>query len=594
MMDRYFLLTLSQILFTCAAILFVVREAVGKLSDLSKFLIFSIFAAFVYFSYEDRILLFLNSGNYLMDSHILALVSLALLLRVIRNNKIIDIILLAGSVIIGWLDGRLYIAWFVAPALIMLSSFLVFSIIYKSRRQKIFCVLFLAISISAVTAAFLDPVIMQWDALKDIGRVRFDFHAALNTIPVFIERFIELMLVHKFYLKVFMLLWAIGMLAVFYLFIKITLNIYFLAIHDSNQVKNSLFTLRPVSKSTMEQIFPWYALIVFTIILIFVNFLTVTASGEFGNAAGFKYYQVAITMPFLVLIGIFDVYYRKFAESREVKIFAFTAITLVITVFIFNFENIKPRKLSIDEVRHQKDVSEMNLAKCLDENKEKYNLKYGIGSFWIATTTNLFSEKGIRVYQDTGYTVDAGVYMNNSDWFLGAPGSPYSNPEYNFFVAGISLKPDAVIRDIGAPTASFQCSGTEILVYNDGRLDRIFKERAKLTVNKMKFERGVSDSFNIENPPAILNLELLSGNYKVVINYKIDGFPSDKHDGAWEISDIRRNTSKNGDLVILQAENTAYATFTIPFSLPGKRHPIEIKTTANGLRIESIGLERIK
>ncbi|MFH0824045.1 MAG: hypothetical protein V2B18_14945, partial [Pseudomonadota bacterium] len=103
------------------------------------------------------------------------------------------------------------------------------------------------------------------------------------------------------------------------------------------------------------------------------------------------------------------------------------------------------------------------LVKCLDEHKERYDLQWGMSSYWNARLISLFSTKGIRANQ---VMPDGSVFLwiNNANAYLGEKGAGITAPSYTFTVMS-RLDPDALRPIVGPPRAVFSCGGEEVRVF---------------------------------------------------------------------------------------------------------------------------------
>lgn len=119
------------------------------------------------------------------------------------------------------------------------------------------------------------------------------------------------------------------------------------------------------------------------------------------------------------------------------------------------------------------------ITKFLDDNAEKYNLKYGISNYWNAKLNTFFSKKNIRVYQVQSHGEKANIcyyHINNVNWYIGEKNSVYNKPYYNFLISeGLNFK--AVINQFGHPSHIIQFKDNVcLLVYNkDDSFDKNLK-----------------------------------------------------------------------------------------------------------------------
>ncbi|MEZ7892401.1 MAG: hypothetical protein QMC67_11690 [Candidatus Wallbacteria bacterium] len=119
------------------------------------------------------------------------------------------------------------------------------------------------------------------------------------------------------------------------------------------------------------------------------------------------------------------------------------------------------------------------ITKFLDNNAEKYNLKYGISNYWNAKLNTFFSKKNIRVYQVQSHGEKANIcyyHINNVNWYIGEKNSFYNKPYYNFLISE-GLNFNAVINQFGHPSHVVQFKNNIcLLIYNkDESFDKNLK-----------------------------------------------------------------------------------------------------------------------
>lgn len=110
------------------------------------------------------------------------------------------------------------------------------------------------------------------------------------------------------------------------------------------------------------------------------------------------------------------------------------------------------------------------MTKCLDRLAEKYDLRYGMADYWFAKYNTMFSRKDLRIYQVRN-DLKPYHHVSNIDWYLGAPGARYAEPEYTFVLLGgrsarEGIRRETVVARYGEPAHTEQCCGHEVLIYN--------------------------------------------------------------------------------------------------------------------------------
>ncbi|MCB1173444.1 MAG: hypothetical protein KDK39_07765 [Leptospiraceae bacterium] len=101
------------------------------------------------------------------------------------------------------------------------------------------------------------------------------------------------------------------------------------------------------------------------------------------------------------------------------------------------------------------------VARCLDDNKERWQIQDGLSDYWNAKSVTLFSKQGIRAHQITG-DVNPYLWVNNFWWYYGSS----SKPRYTFILPR-RLEEQALREKFGPPHAIADCAGQAVWLYPD-------------------------------------------------------------------------------------------------------------------------------
>lgn len=103
------------------------------------------------------------------------------------------------------------------------------------------------------------------------------------------------------------------------------------------------------------------------------------------------------------------------------------------------------------------------LAACLDANRERHGLGWGVADYWNAKRVSLFSRTGLWVNQvlEEGRTHQ---WINNVDWYLSRRDE---RSDYTFVITE-SLDTVGFTRRFGEPRTKFSCENIEVYVYGEG------------------------------------------------------------------------------------------------------------------------------
>ncbi len=584
-MDRLFFITLCQVLLICAGMLWVVKAATGKPSILSQWVVFSICALFVYLSYRDVMILLAYSANFLMAAHIFALFAIALLVSLVQQTtplKWPSLLLLAAFTLVGYLNGKMFIVWFIAPALVTLSLCFAVAFAYKQPHIRSLLLLIATILVSALFARFLDSIITVWDSLELVNRTRFNLDMAFDSVPKLFRTIHTLFTRYDTLYQAIILVWFIGLGIAFYQPVRWALQSYALKRYGSFLPKARALK----TKAALTRQYGLYFLCLFTIILLPVSLVSITASGEFRDLSSLRFYQIFITLPFLILAGALNLYAPTFSESRLAYGFSVGTVSCLVLIFLFNFESIKPRPFTVADVRNHKGTWEMELTQCLDANKERYNLRYGIGTFWVARAVTLLSSKGVRIYNAHTYPAEMIHYMSNIDWYTGEGHGAHPHPFYNFIVVTGDLNKNEIIARNGMPRDTLKCSNTEILIY-DGNFHHRFMESSRLVTNRLKFEYGLHDAFSTSSPQQNTWLKLAPGRYQATFMYASPNAAANA-----TVGELRLHT-ESGPLTTLsplKAHASGLSSTTVSFEVPASFVNKRISVNLHFVRINNAAI----
>ncbi|MCP3142832.1 hypothetical protein [Pyxidicoccus xibeiensis] len=118
------------------------------------------------------------------------------------------------------------------------------------------------------------------------------------------------------------------------------------------------------------------------------------------------------------------------------------------------------------------------IAACLDANRERHGLGWGVADYWNARLASLFSRTGLWVNQVVG-DGDTYPWINNLDWYLARRGE---RSDYTFVITE-NLDMVGFKRKFGEPRATFFCEHVEVYVYGkgfDSALRNAFADELKL------------------------------------------------------------------------------------------------------------------
>jgi len=108
------------------------------------------------------------------------------------------------------------------------------------------------------------------------------------------------------------------------------------------------------------------------------------------------------------------------------------------------------------------------ITKFLDDNCEKFNLKFGLSNYSNAKLNTVFSKKGNKSYQVmiSDHTVSPYCHINNQKWYIDEKSSKYPESYYNFILSE-GMSKNGIIKFLGTPTDIVDAPGMKLLVFNN-------------------------------------------------------------------------------------------------------------------------------
>jgi hypothetical protein len=337
-----------------------------------------------------------HGGAYFM-----ALLSLLMLIYYLNRGRKLHFILLALFVILGVLSDRLFIMYFVVP-----SMFSLLFIRNKEFRNRI-----VKSSIASIFSTIAGMVI--YNIIKQSGYI-YIIGLGYKTFDI-----TKIGSAFNNYTKVLNGLFEAGGVEL------IILTIFFISIIGGIVVSlNAVFGKGKYFKSFTEKV-----LVVFFTGYIIVVTLTPIVHGTFLGHGHLRYnyssFYVAISF-FIVLLFLL--------ERRKPVVAPFVNILAVILSFAAVFSAIK-NETDNNTINGLKSLSNYypEDVQRIDELAKKHNLQYGIGNYWFAKKTTMFSKQDVRVYTALD-DLRAWMHVTNENWYFTNRKGRYGNPRFNFII----------------------------------------------------------------------------------------------------------------------------------------------------------------
>lgn len=352
-----------------------------------------------------------------------------------------------------------------------------------------------------------------------------------------------------------------------------------------------------------------------TILATFV-FTSFTPSKDIHHYSIFRYYSFACV--WLLFFVAYKLTQTKIFSPNNFTRFNYLGYLSVFIVFSLAIYQLKTSPFTLKSViSYDANLVDMENARCIDENKEKYSLNHGVANFWIAQPVTSMSKKEIRVNQVCDLTNLLPYYWQNSkEWFL--KGVSYSGkPYYNFIILSKN-NPEGVEQVIrkkyGKETDSFECSDCssirKVLVYSyetnfDERLkhywmndlNSIFykKERSEWSFYATELQTNGEISslleFNVGTLSTIANVtpiglltygpylkDLKKGQYEIILTYEIAKMKSSGSAISWDVVLNLNNVVVQGDV---GKNKSGIQTYSYKLNLKGPTDLFEFRIFLN-------------
>ena len=357
------------------------------------------------FFYETAFLFFVgfHGGAYLM-----ALLSLLFLLLYLRHGKVIHLVLLIIVVFLGVLSDRLLIMYFVVPSLLIL-----FFIRNNEFRKRI-----LFSSVSSILAALFGMIVYNIIKNSDfiyiisLGNKKFDSSKIVSAIINYLE-ILKGMTEAGGAVLIIVVLFFVSLLSGIFLSIYVVFG-----------------------KGRKYYPFLEKVLIIFLTGYIFIVALTPIINGTFWGLGHLRYnyssFYVAVSF-IPVMLFVIERKIPKIANPVNV-------ITLALVVAAI-FSAIRNEKHN-DTIEGLKNLSNYypEEVKRIDEIAKDHNIQYGVGNYWYAKKTTMFSKENVRMYTALE-DLRAWLHVTNENWYFTNRKGKYGNPRFNFVLLN-NLKPE--------------------------------------------------------------------------------------------------------------------------------------------------------
>ncbi len=483
-MDRIFFLSLCQAILIVLSGWYCIRPLLIGLCANFQFATLAIMAMMSYCSVHQPMWLYYNCGNNHIGSVIFTFLALGMVLRIYVNASIRSYSKFFLLCLVAHINGQLFSLWFLFPLIIIALCFTAVTLCIRRNPAFLRCNLILLGIIAAVfaTAFFIRPYITVWDGLErmiafqDHRKPAADVSKLALTVPLFFNSLIAIVATPFLPYRLLAGGWLLGFFAILLHCAKCLISVHYQLYTSGRDITadDRFWSMKPVAVMGDTQRFYLLVLMLFTLVLLPLNFVATMITGQFEDIHFLRYFMVSIMLPIMLGLVLVARYSRVFNHRFFSGAMAAGAVVYT-AYFLFHFNEEKPNR-TVAQIRNYSGSFERFVADCVDEHVETFGLKAGIGHFQVSRPVTLMSRKGIVVNQVFWGSLSVQFYMNNLDWFLGQRNHAYQNIFYNFVITGGEPQMKQVFTNLaGTPSRSFMCGkDVTVYVYDDNRLDNAF------------------------------------------------------------------------------------------------------------------------
>jgi hypothetical protein len=136
------------------------------------------------------------------------------------------------------------------------------------------------------------------------------------------------------------------------------------------------------------------------------------------GATGFVYLSATLLRPF-ALPPWFQKYFTTVCSTGLVILLLVVGVKNPALTGLRNYLNYYPETVQI-----------------LDELKSEHGLKYGLGGYWQAKYSTMFSRNDLRLYSVSNGSFKPSYHVTNENWFHDGGKGLHANPTFNFLETG--------------------------------------------------------------------------------------------------------------------------------------------------------------
>jgi len=343
-------------------------------------------------------------GGYHAGFFINSLLAAILAFSYLKKGGVKKLIWLALLILLASISDKLFLMGFVAP-------FILFSLfhLFKKEKQAGYLLLIAVTGLTTLLALFAYRMINFLGAIEMIttGRKMFQFEQIPDAMSNFLHHMRAVIIDYptQRILVLSTLLFLLG--APVYLILSL-----------KKYVSGLLDTKKENSWAIVLFLFLFSIIILAAPIIngyyVGPSLIRYSYAGLVMGTAGLAYLASNLLSP---LISRF--WLRKYLSS-------FCSLVLLVLLLVTGIKNqaLSGLKKYLDHYPES--------VRILDELKEEYGLKYGLGGYWQAKYSTMFSRNDLRLYSVANRTFRPGYHVTNENWYHDGGKGVYANPTFNF------------------------------------------------------------------------------------------------------------------------------------------------------------------
>ena len=171
-----------------------------------------------------------------------------------------------------------------------------------------------------------------------------------------------------------------------------------------------------------------YALMVYLFLFVFLIIFTPIINGYYIGRSLIRYNYAGLVMGTTGFVYLLAVLLSKYTAPLWFKKYFTTVCStgLIILLLVLGVKNQAWKGLRNYVNYYPEDV------RILDELKSEHGLKYGLGEYWQAKYSTMFSRNHLRLYSVSDGSFQPSYHVTNENWFHDGGKGSHANPTFNF------------------------------------------------------------------------------------------------------------------------------------------------------------------